>query len=527
MLKRVFAAILSAALIFPSVGSRALSEEIRDYEMPIVTDTPLDPITNDPDSIVVPTVTPIIELSETNDRTGSDDSADASYLDEDATTLLSAQKRLVTLGYLKDIADGIYGPMTESALRSFQEANNLSPTGHLDQETFSLLNQLVADTSTTAEIQQRLIDLGYLQGTADGKWGPRSTAAMKSFQKLNNLSVTGTIDDVSRTVIFSDDVIALPAGLAVGSKGDEVVALQQKLIQFGFLNGKADGAYGNQTSKAVKAFQEHLNAQGYNHLSIDGAATPVTIYYLNQPDLTTYISDVSLGSTGSEAKRVETRLASLGYMDATPDEAFDEYAVEALELYQETASIPITGVADRQTSDSLFSSTAPVADRCVLHEIAKGDKGLVVSYVQEALFTGGMTAILPNGNYGSDEQTAIERLYEYAQEAQPSAAPLFSDSSTLSKEAVTVLLDGILKASGSGTAAEKTRIQRRLHSLYYLGKYDIDGKFGSGTQSALQNPTAYQRPARLMMIRWRSSSRMTPLRSVSHTALKCPSIIRL
>jgi peptidoglycan hydrolase-like protein with peptidoglycan-binding domain len=144
-------------------------------------------------------------------------------------------------------------------------------------------------------------------------------------------------------------------------------------------------------------------------------------------------------------------------------------------------------VADRQTSDSLFSSTAPAADRCVLHEIAKDDKGLVVSYVQEALFTGGMTAIMPNGNYGSDEQTAIERLYEYAQEAQPSAASLFSDSSHLSKEAVTVLLDGLLEANGSGTAAEKTRIQRRLHSLYYLGKYDVDGKFGSGTQSALQN----------------------------------------
>jgi peptidoglycan hydrolase-like protein with peptidoglycan-binding domain len=174
-------------------------------------------------------------------------------------------------------------------------------------------------------------------------------------------------------------------------------------------------------------------------------------------------------------------------LDATPDEEYDEYAVEALQLYQETASIPIAGVADRQTSDSLFSSTAPAADRCVLHEIAKDDKGLVVSYVQEALFTGGMTAIMPNGNYGSDEQTAIERLYEYAQEAQPSAASLFSDSSHLSKEAVTVLLDGLLEANGSGTAAEKTRIQRRLHSLYYLGKYDVDGKFGSGTQSALQN----------------------------------------
>ena len=475
MFRRIFAIVIITTLIFPAA---CMAEEIRDYDMPIAVDIPLEQSAKE-ETLAVDELadSPAVDVPAT---------ADADNLDADHEALLQAQKRLITLGYLKGAADGIYGPMTETAISSFQESNSLSATGHLDQETFSLLNQLVANTSSTVEIQQRLIELGYLQGTADGKWGPRSTAAMKAFQELNNLSVTGTINDTTTAVLFSDDVIALPAGLAVGSKGDEVVALQQKLIQFGFLNGKADGAYGNQTSKAVKAFQEHLVNQGYN-LSTDGEASPVTIFYLNQPALTTYLSDVSLGSTGSEAKRVETRLASLGYMDATPDEEFDEYAVEALQLYQETASIPIAGVADRQTSDSLFSSTAPAADRCVLHEIAKDDKGLVVSYVQEALFTGGMTAIMPNGNYGSDEQTAIERLYEYAQEAQPSAASLFSDSSHLSKEAVTVLLDGLLEANGSGTAAEKTRIQRRLHSLYYLGKYDVDGKFGSGTQSALQN----------------------------------------
>ena len=476
MFKHTFTLAIVAALILSPANT--IAEEIRDYDMPIAVDIPLEQ-SAEAETLAVDELadSPAVDVPAT---------ADADNLDADHEALLQAQKRLITLGYLKSVADGIYGPMTETAISSFQESNSLSATGHLDQETFSLLNQLVADTSSTVEIQQRLIELGYLQGTADGKWGPRSTAAMKSFQEVNNLSVTGTIDDASRSVIFSDDAIALPAGLAVGSKGDEVVALQQKLIQFGFLNGKADGAYGNQTSKAVKAFQEHLVNQGYN-LSTDGTASPVTIFYLNQPVLTTYISDVSLGSTGSEAKRVETRLASLGYMDATPDEEFDEYAVEALELFQGKAALSITGVADRITSDQLFSSTAPAADRCVLHEIAKGDKGMVVSYVQQALFTGGMAAIMPNGKYGSDEEDAIARLYEYAQEVAPSAASLFSDSTHLTKEAVTVLLDDMLRPNGADTTAEKTRIQRRLHSLYYLSKYDIDGKFGGGTATALQS----------------------------------------
>ena len=237
MFRRIFAIVIITTLIFPAA---CMAEEIRDYDMPIAVDIPLEQSAEE-ETLAVDELadSPAVDVPAT---------ADADNLDADHEALLQAQKRLVTLGYLKGVADGIYGPMTEAAIRSFQESNNLSATGHLDQETLSLLNQLVADTSSTAEIQQRLIELDYLQGTADGKWGPRSTAAMKSFQELNNLSVTGTIDDGSRNVLFSDNVITLPAGLSVGSKGDEVVALQQKLIQFGFLNGKPDGAYGNQTS---------------------------------------------------------------------------------------------------------------------------------------------------------------------------------------------------------------------------------------------------------------------------------------
>lgn len=485
MFIRIFTLTIVTALILSPANS--IAEEIRDYEMPVVVDTPLEQ-PSAPDESGQETVAVVIptDVDLPADEPVNTDSPAGAVLDNDYDALLRAQKRLITLGYLRGTADGIYGPMTAAALQSFQDANELPATGHLDSQTQSLLDQLVASSASNADVQQRLIDLGYLQGTADGKWGPRSTTAMRSFQELNSLPVTGTADDTSTAALFSDNVVTLPTTtLAIGSKGDDVVALQQKLIQYGFLAGKADGAYGNQTSKAVKAFQEHLVDQGYN-LSTDGTTSPVTLHYLNQSKLTTYISTVSLGSAGPEAKRVETRLASLGYMDATPDDEFDDYAVEALQLFQQKANITATGVADRKTCDILFSSTAPATDRCVLHGISKGDSGLVVQYVQQALFTGGMAAIMPNGKYGSDEQDAIARLYEYVEETEPSAAPLFADSTNLSKEVVTVLLDGVLGPNGAGNAAEKTRIQRRLHSLYYLGKYDIDGKFGGGTQSALQ-----------------------------------------
>lgn len=46
--------------------------------------------------------------------------------------------------------------------------------------------------------------------------------------------------------------------LQKGSKGEEVKKLQQALIDGGFLNGKADGDFGNMTDAAVRAAQEAL-----------------------------------------------------------------------------------------------------------------------------------------------------------------------------------------------------------------------------------------------------------------------------
>lgn len=44
--------------------------------------------------------------------------------------------------------------------------------------------------------------------------------------------------------------------LEQGMKGDAVKALQRQLIALGHLSGAADGSYGGQTAKAVKAFQQ-------------------------------------------------------------------------------------------------------------------------------------------------------------------------------------------------------------------------------------------------------------------------------
>ena len=56
--------------------------------------------------------------------------------------------------------------------------------------------------------------------------------------------------------------------LQVGDRGDEVLAVQEKLSQMGFVVGSMDGVYGDVTAEAVKTMQKEKN------LPVDGKITP-------------------------------------------------------------------------------------------------------------------------------------------------------------------------------------------------------------------------------------------------------------
>jgi len=99
-------------------------------------------------------------------------------------------------------------------------------------------------------MQQRLIDLGYLSGKADGDYGNKTATAVSAFQKAKGLEETGVADSQTQALLYARQV------LSKGSKGSDVKAIQERLIEMGYLKGSADGDYGNKTVNAVSAFQE-------------------------------------------------------------------------------------------------------------------------------------------------------------------------------------------------------------------------------------------------------------------------------
>ena len=60
----------------------------------------------------------------------------------------------------------------------------------------------------------------------------------------------------------------------LGSRGQEVRQIQQKLQQLGLYTGSVDGVYGTATQKAVRQFQKNCG------ITADGIAGPKTLLYL-------------------------------------------------------------------------------------------------------------------------------------------------------------------------------------------------------------------------------------------------------
>ena len=391
-----------------------------------------------------------------------------------------AQRSLANLGFYKDDVDGRFGKHTEAALRDFQRTSGLSTTGHLDEDTRALLSKYADQDLSPKAIQQRLIDLGYLQGTADGKLGVKSANAMKIFQRVNGLSVTGTANGETVLCLFSEGVEKLPEGLSAGDKGEEVTRLQTGLNRYGFMAEPLDGEYGKTTSSAVRALQQHLIDQGIP-VEKTGTASPLTLYCLYSDAYSSYLRDVTAGMTDGEVGRVEQRLADLGYMDAAADDTFDDYAAEALYMFQWKAGVEANGVAGRKTIDALFSTDAPRADHCAAHDISKGDTGLAVRDVEAALVAAGYTTELPDGVYDDALEKALTHVADYLKEED--------SPDHLTRETVASLQNGLLeyRAFDADATIDAARVQSRLYTLFYLDKSGIDGKIGGNTLSALHD----------------------------------------
>jgi N-acetylmuramoyl-L-alanine amidase len=105
-----------------------------------------------------------------------------------------------------------------------------------------------------------------------------SESEIRSFQQARGLSVTGLVDEVTARALeearwkLGDRSLNLQEPPLM--HGDDVAALQSRLTEMGFDCGRVDGIYGSRTELAVKDFQKSVGA------TVDGKCGPATIIAL-------------------------------------------------------------------------------------------------------------------------------------------------------------------------------------------------------------------------------------------------------
>ncbi|MDD7366130.1 MAG: peptidoglycan-binding protein, partial [Clostridiales bacterium] len=375
-------------------------------------------------------------------------------------------------------------------------------------------------------LQQKLIDLGYLSGSADGVFGEGTKRALMAFQSAKGLTASGVADSATLNALGSGtvapDTTTAPAAnesslLKKGDKGDAVKALQQKLINLGYLTGSADGVFGEDTRKAVMAFQ---SARG---LKADGQAGSATLAALNTASSTpdTAAPDASeitatllkKGDKGDQVKALQQNLILLGYLTGEADGQFGPATKAAVTAFQAASGLRADGQAGEKTLEAIASAVRAVSNAGTLR---KGSRGDAVKALQQKLIALGYLSGSADGLFGDSTAKAVMAF----QAAQSLTADGVAGSATISalnkayqggatgggtvtapadisKDQVTILPGEqpssypMIKYGAEGDAVE--RLQTRLKELGYFDG-TVGGNFGTITRAAVM---AFQAAANL------------------------------
>ncbi|MGI6238885.1 MAG: peptidoglycan-binding domain-containing protein [Christensenellales bacterium] len=296
--------------------------------------------------------TPQEDAPQATPQPSADEQADYGLkLGDSGTRVTQLQLRLVELGYLPD-ASGEYDQATYEAVRQFQIACRLecdgvasegvqralyagdAPAAGEVKQIYALL-QWGDSGDAVARLQQRLIELGYTSGDADGVFGDELVAIVKRFQATAGLEETGIASVELQEFIYCDTAPLSPAKAAEaqqdaaaaqtqinphmrGDRGDEVIALQNRLAELGYYAGEADGAFGGGTERAVGKFQQALGIEPTGEASadliniLDSAAAPQSgTAYHRQAQAFAALAPNDAGDAVVELQR---RLWELGFL---------------------------------------------------------------------------------------------------------------------------------------------------------------------------------------------------------------------
>ncbi|MDD6051715.1 MAG: peptidoglycan-binding protein [Clostridiales bacterium] len=476
------------------------------------------------------------------------------------------QEALIELGFLNGKADGVYGNATAQAVMAFQRKNSYPVTGTADQNLQALIfsgtplnssgkkvsvNTLPAIDGLTVRsghkgvlvrtIQSMLLDKGY-SVTVTGTYDAKTVSAMKAFQQKNSLKVDGICGPETQKLLFGNGLpasatatpkptatpTALPefekprSTVRYGSKGSDAKLVQQRLIELGYLSGKADGTFGSQSVAALKAFQRNnnllddgvagsgTNAVLFSYLALAADEKPNVLPTPTPlPDSGDITRDnvvvIKQGVTGSAVLRLQQRLQLLGYYTSSLDSKCELDDVVAIRLFQRKNGLSEDGVAGYDTQVLLYSDNAIMYNGNLAGSLTmsyetlkKGMTGEAVKRLQNRLIELNYLSGTADGIYGT---STAEAVYYFQKQNGLVRDSIAGETTLLKLFSVSAIPNQVASATPAPTTPpatittalmrlgdENESVRAMQQTLIHLGYLTgtPDGVFGTLTYRALK-----------------------------------------
>ena len=129
---------------------------------------------------------------------------------------------------------------------------------------------------------------------------------------------------------------------------------------------------------------------------------------------------VHYGARGNTVKKIQKRLADLGYPVGSVDGKYGTDTQIAIELFCDAISVKSHDYITKKVQNKLFADDAPICVFDVYQPLKKGDKGANVRYMQKRLKELGYDPGKVDGVYGKNTVTAVSKFqsaYDIAREA--------------------------------------------------------------------------------------------------------------
>ncbi len=250
------------------------------------------------------------------------------------------------------------------------------------------------------QVQSRLMQLGYMDNDDPTTYYGNATAeAIRYFQRQQGMEQDGVCGIETWDRLFAAD--APYYKVKNGDDGQDIVHIQERLYQLGYLmDNSLTGYFGDTTEAAVKKMQER------NNLSIDGAVGKETINLLYSDEVKANL--IGLGEKSDLVKHYQQRLVDLGYLREEADGNFGGATERAVREFQSRNDQVVDGYLGPDTRIAMDDVNAKPFGLRV------GDSSDSVTTVQKRLnHYGYLPSRLITGYYGSATESAVKQFQRY------------------------------------------------------------------------------------------------------------------